>query len=61
MKNYNVISHGKIHKIKETKTGHIIKLYPNKITANNICAGLNRGNGFGGETPRFFVINSKRA
>jgi hypothetical protein len=55
MQQYNVVPYKKQFAIKETKTGYVLWLNDDRTEAFKLCKRLNRGFGFAGETPSFFI------
>lgn len=56
MKNdYVVVTVADRYMVKERKTDQYLASYDHLALAHNLCALLNNGSGFEGETPTFFA------
>jgi hypothetical protein len=60
MKNYMIKKNGDFWDIVETQTNQVVKSCINPCTAQVFKTKLNRGSGFDGWTPSFFVNNFSR-
>jgi len=52
---YEVRRHGKKYKIYEIPTKQYIHYSWSRVSAEELCRSLNKGSGFDGNTPPFFV------
>lgn len=54
MKNhYEVVKQDSLYKCREKATNHILRSYPDKVSAESMCEFWNNGGGFCGFTPAF--------
>ena len=60
MRNYRVLNYVNYFDVVEAPSDQIIKRFNKKEDAIKLYNHLNRGGGFDGATPPFFLINSKK-
>ena len=57
MKNYEIKKNGEVYDLMETRTEQVIGTYSDVLKAQVAKTHFNRGGGFDGWTPSFFLKN----